>query len=60
MLVVIVLPLIELTRMVDPLIPLVEILLDHVGALLVLAILIYPGGTGVPDAVTMIVLTRVR
>jgi len=55
-----VLPVIELTTMVDPWIPLVEILLDQDGALLVLAILIYPGGTGVPDAVTMIVLTRVR
>jgi hypothetical protein len=55
-----VLPVIELTTMVDPWIPLVEILLDHVGALLVLAILIYPGGTGVPELVTAIVLTRVR
>jgi hypothetical protein len=51
---------IELTTMVDPWIPFVEILFAHVGALLVLAILIYPGGTGVPDAVTTIVLTRVR
>lgn len=50
----------ELTRIVDPLIPLVEILLDHVGALFVLAILIYPGGTGVPELVTTIVLARVR
>jgi hypothetical protein len=50
---------IELTTIVDPWIPFVEILLDQDGALLVLAILIYPGGTG-PDAVTTIVLTRVR
>jgi hypothetical protein len=51
---------IELTTIVDPWIPFVEILFAHVGALLVLAMLMYPGGTGVPDAVTMIVLTRVR
>jgi hypothetical protein len=57
---VMVLIVIELTTIVDPWIPLVEILFAHVGALLVLAILIYPGGTGVPDAVTTIVLTRVR
>ena len=59
-LVVIVLAVTELTRMVDPWIPLVEILFAHVGALFVLAILMYPGGTGVPELVTAIVLTRVR
>ena len=59
-LVVIVLAVTELTRMVDPWIPLVEILFTHVGALFVLAILMYPGGTGVPELVTAIVLTRVR
>jgi len=59
-LVVRVLTVIELTTMVDPWIPLVEILFDHVGALFVLAILIYPGGTGTPEVVTAIVLKRVR
>jgi hypothetical protein len=56
LLVVVVLALRELTErvlarrvlvvMVDPLIPFVEILLDHMGALLVLVICMYPGGIG--------------
>ena len=59
-LLVIVLAVTELTIIVDPCRPLVEILLDHDGALFVLAMLMYPGGTGVPELVTTIVLARVR
>jgi hypothetical protein len=48
-----------LVIMVLPVSRLVEILLDHTGALLVLVIWMYPVGTG-PDPLTAILLIRVR